>query len=69
VLADVEWVPEMEERHTRASGSVPVVSLNQACLQDAACLVVPEGVEMDGPVQVRCFQTKEGLPLALCSTH
>lgn len=26
---------------------------NKACLRDAACLVVPERVEMDAPVQVR----------------
>jgi hypothetical protein len=27
--------------------------IEQACLRDAACLVVPERVEMDAPVQVR----------------
>lgn len=39
-------------RHTLAAGSVPFVSLNSACLADAACLVTQPRAEMAAPVQV-----------------
>ena len=44
-------------RHTLAAGSLPFSSLNQACLRDAACLYVPEKVEMEAPVQVSNYGT------------
>lgn len=52
LLAEISVAPEVGMRHTLAAGSLPFSSLNQACLRDAACLYVPERVEMEAPVQV-----------------
>jgi Fe-S cluster assembly protein SufD len=51
LLEEIIWAPEVGMRHTLAAGSLSFTSLNQACLRDAACLYVPEKVDMDAPVQ------------------
>jgi len=51
LFREIEWAPEVGLRHTLASGSLPFSCLNQACVKDAACLVVDERGEMSAPVQ------------------
>lgn len=51
LLREIEWAPEVGMRHTLAAGSLPFACLNQACVKDAACLVVGEKGEMTAPVQ------------------
>lgn len=53
MLSLLKYTPELGMRHTLAAGSVPFVSLNSACMSDAACLVTQPRADMASPVQVR----------------
>jgi hypothetical protein len=62
VLGLLNYTPELGMRHTLAAGSVPFVSLNSACMADAACLVTQPRADMASPVQVRSHHV---FPLSL----
>ena len=54
------WQPEIGVRHTLAAGSLPFAALNQACLKDAACIVIPEKYHLEKPIQILNVGTHQG---------